>query len=745
MIDLEDIDDEETEEIEVKEHKVDEDEKKLAEYYLHQIAIAKKQHEKFYARGEKAIKEYLADFPDSDADNKESRRLNIFNSIINTMLPGYYARTPKAEVNLRKKLGNQLDVIGAQAIENGGQYCLEECQDFDETAINAVKSFLVVGRGVLWERYEVEMEDAVEEVPVLQGADGGWFYADGTPVEDKDISFSQELQSYVVVEEFERVVSEKSITEFVHYKDYLQSPARLESEVDWKARRVYLSKSEFKERFPEFNISELSFDTVPEELEELGHAKDEAKRLHGKIALWELLAKSKKKVMWLCEEYKESAVEVADPEVELQNFFPCAPAIGANLSQDSAVPTCDHHIIADLLKEVERLTSRMHACAEAIRVNAAYDKSLGGLLGDMFSNDFMMIPLDDFKTFAEKGGLDQRIFYAPVEPYAKVLQVLAQSRDDALNKIYEVTGSSDILRGSTSPMETAAAQQLKGNFAQHRFSLRQRQIQAFLSAQFRIKCEIMSGQFGDETLYEICKGEELEQQFPVDQQTGQPQGGFADVLQYVRNPNKLYRIDIETDSMVALDEAQERQDRTDYLNSIGQFISQTLPAMQQYPALAPMFMEMVSFATRSYRAGKELETTIENQLGQFQQQIQQQQQQQGQEQPDPGMQEAQLRLQVAQIEAQVDTQKLQAEGQRGQLDAQLKQFELQIKAEELKLEQEKIRLEYAKLGQDRQLQDLKITEQAVKTQGAIQKEQMDTQQEAIKVEAAVARNNGRVL
>ena len=691
----------ESEELEVKEKDIseEEDNKKLAEYYLHQISIAKKQHEKFYDRGEKAIKEYLGNYPHADDELKEERRLNIFNSIINTMLPGYYARTPKAEVNLRKKLGNVLDTIGAEAIENGSQYCLEECQDFDEVATQAVKSFLIVGRATLWERYEVETEMVREQVPVIMSDGYGFLYADGTPLPE-DSQTIWDGEQYVVLEEYEKVTSEKAITEFVHYKDFLQSPARLESEIDWKARRVYLSKAEFKERFPDFDINNLSFDTVPEELEELGHEKDKAKNTHGKVALWEVWVKSKNKVLFLCETYEEGAIEVGEPPLELANFFPCGPSLLANVTQDSAVPTCDFHLIHDLLKEVERLTTRIHACAEAIKVNAAYDKSLGNLMDEMFSTDFLMIPIDDFKTFSEKGSLEQRVFYAPVKPYVDAIAALGQARDDALNKIYEVTGSSDVLRGSTSPVETAAAQQLKGNFAQHRFSLRQRQVQAFLGAQHRIKAEIMCAQFSEETLFEICKGEELTQQIPTQQdpQTGQtfPQFGFEAIVEYLRDPYKLYKIDIETDSMIALDEGAERQQRTEYLNSVAQFVSQVLPAMQQYPALAPMFMEMVTFATRSYRAGKELESVIEQQLEQFKAQIEQQAQQAQQQPEDPKMVENQVKLQIAQIEAQSDQQQVQADIAKTQTEAQLKQLEVQAKMEEIQLKREQMSLEAQK-------------------------------------------------
>jgi hypothetical protein len=749
---------------------LEEDDRKLTKYFLDQITIAKRQREKFWKRGEKALKEYQGEFSGCDEDTTDTRRINIFNSIVNTGMPAYYARTPKSEVQLREKLGDALDAAGAQAIEAGSQYCLEECQDFDAVAERSVKSLLTVGQGTLWERYEVETEPEIEEIPVIQGQDGAWYYSDGAPVEDADIGQDQETGQFFVVQEYERVVSEKSVTEFVHYKDYLQSPARYESEVTWKARRIYLSRTEYQELFKQdgnlyyLPVDELDFNTIPEEMKELGLGKD-SESMQGKLAVWELWSKPKEKIIYLTEDYHDGPLLKSEPPVKLKGFFPCAPCLVANEAQDQAIPVCDHHIIKDLLKEVERLTTRMHACAEAIRVTAAHDKALGDVLSQMFETDFEFIPIDDFKAFAEKGSLSDRVMFAPVKPFADALQVLGNLREDALKKIYEVTGSSDIMRGATDSRETAAAQQIKGSFANLRFSHRQRQIQKFFAAQLRIKAEFMCTLFADDTLYEICKGREIEKQLQAQatpqqppmppQAQGQPmppmpqmappqppapQYSFGDVLEYIRNPMKFYKIDIETDSMIALDEAAEREQVANYINSIGGLISQTLPVMSQYPSLADLFVEVLDLANGAYRNGKRLDTLLETLLPAFKKEAAANAQREQAGANDPKQAEAQVKLQVAQIEAQSDQMKAQAEVQAAQMDAQLKQMEMSIKQQEIEIERMKIQLEYAKLGKDVQMKDLEMTAQAARTQGTIAKEQMDTQQEAIKLQAAVQKS-----
>lgn len=728
------------------------DPKKLAHHYIDQITLAKRRHEEFYNRADKAIKEFLGGGDDSRRG--DNSRLNIFNAIINTQLPAYYARTPKSEITLRKKLGNALDNIGAQAIENGSQYCLEECQDFDDVSLAAIKSLLVVGRGVLWERYHVEVERAKEQIPVVSYDEVGFVYPDGTPLQE-GVKPIWDGEQYVVVEEYDKVVEEKSITEFVHFKDYLEGPARYESEIEWKARRHYFSKDEYIKEFEEDNPyfkapEDLDFNTVPEEIKDLGLSK-ERKAAQGKLAVWEVWCKAKKKILFICEDYEDEPLAIREPAVEIKGFFPCAPALVANVEQDSYIPTCDHYIIKDLLHEVEDLSTRLSHSVEAVKCSALADKQLADALDRMFAEDYAFVPVEDFQKFVQTGGLEDRVLWAPIQHFIAAIQVLGQARNEALSKIYEVTGNSDLLRGTNDPRATAASEQLKGNYANLRFSKRQREIQKFLAAQHKIKAQFMCELFTEETLYEITKFEELEAQIPtqLDEVSGQELKAFTfnDVLEYIRSPYKLYQIDIETDSMVAMDQDAERQQVANYLNSIGQLISQALPAIQQYPTIGELFIAMVDMANAAYRPGKKLDNIQDEMLPKFLAEVQEAKAKADQQaNQDPKAVESQVKLQVAQIEAQADQQRVQMEGQKAQMEAQLKQQELQLKQyqaqielQKLQLEHEKIRLEFVKLGQDAQMKDLEMQGQVVKTAATIQKEAMDTEQATIKAQADIQR------
>jgi hypothetical protein len=72
-----------------------------------------------------------------------------------------------------------------------------------------------------------------------------------------------------------------------------------------------------------------------------------------------------------------------------------------------------------------------------------------------------------------------------------------------------------------------------------------------------------------------------------------------------------FRIDIETDSTIAGDESQERQDRQDFIGQTVKLIEAAGPIVQAQPVMAPLFGELLLFGVRAYRVGRSLEEVIE--------------------------------------------------------------------------------------------------------------------------------------
>jgi len=135
-----------------------------------------------------------------------------------------------------------------------------------------------------------------------------------------------------------------------------------------------------------------------------------------------------------------------------------------------------------------------------------------------------------------------------------------------------------------------------------------------------------------------------------------------EVMELLRNdPARSFMIDIETDSTIAADEMEEKQRRTEFLDSVGGFMEKALPVVQEVPAMGKIASEMLLFAVRGFRTGRELESSFEElaesmgqekkgpDVGQLMQQAEQLQ-----------MQNQELQMQNQQLQEQADANRVKA-------------------------------------------------------------------------------------
>ena len=73
-----------------------------------------------------------------------------------------------------------------------------------------------------------------------------------------------------------------------------------------------------------------------------------------------------------------------------------------------------------------------------------------------------------------------------------------------------------------------------------------------------------------------------------------------------------FRVDIEVDSTVYGDSAQEKADRTQFLQTVTQYIQQTMAITSQLPEIAPLLGKFLQFGVRGFRVGRDLESAIED-------------------------------------------------------------------------------------------------------------------------------------
>lgn len=160
-------------------------------------------------------------------------------------------------------------------------------------------------------------------------------------------------------------------------------------------------------------------------------------------------------------------------------------------------------------------------------------------------------------------------------------------------------------------------------------------------------------------------------------QEGQPQPPVTiDAVVALLRDDRMrgFRIDVETDSLVEADQAQERADRTAFVQAVGGFFKEFGPIVAQMPPLAPMASQMLQFAVRGYKVGAQLEEVIEKSMDEVQQKL-------NNPTPPQVSPDEQEKTKQAQIKTQAEVQKASLEGQIAQFEAQAKQQQMAMEAQ----------------------------------------------------------------
>jgi hypothetical protein len=547
--------------------------------WVAELQLSKREDKKWVERGKKIVRRYRDERQGwSDA----TKKYNILWSNIQTMLPALYGKTPRADVQRRFKDQDPVGRVAATILERALQYEIDHYGDFDAAIKSAVLDRLLPGRGVTWVRFETKETEGVE-AESLEPSETG------SPVPEAP--------------EYEY---ECTPVDYVYWEDFRCSPARCWDEVTWVARRIYMSRKEGVERFGE------DFETVPLTNEPIG--LDEMKKqgvemmdadAMKKAVVWEIWCKPEEKVYWVAEGHDKTLDEKENP-YGLDGFWPCPRPLFATQTTDTIVPVPDYSLYQDQAEELDKLTQRIAMLTEAVKVVGVYDSSQTGIqrmLSEGINNT--MIPVDNWAAFGEKGGVKGAVDWLPLEMVLTALNQCYQSREQAKQVIYEVTGLSDIIRGASVASETATAQQIKSQYASLRLRRMQTDVAQFASEVLRIKAQLMCDLYRPETLVEMSG--------ILGTQDGKDQQKVMAAIQLLKTePSRGFRIEVASDSLVEMDEATEKQSRMEFLTAAGQFLERALPVAQQVPEMGPLMGEMLLYGVRAFKGGRPMEAAFDD-------------------------------------------------------------------------------------------------------------------------------------
>ena len=476
--------------------------KRLAAFWRKQLEKIRddSRHKKWIKRGQSIEKRYRDERTRTDEDGQ--RRCNVLWTNIEILTPALYGKCPVPIAERRFKDKDPVGRGAAQILERGLRNEIE-IAGFDEALQQAVRDYLLVGRGTVWVRYEPEVEEGTSIVSEggldLTDNQGEIEAADKNP----DDNEGQDNPEAVKLQDTgDRVTRESTPVDYINWDDFFTIPfnARTWKEVTAIAKRVYMTRDRMNRRF-----GKTVGKGVPLKKDERG-----AQRYDGpdqdpddKGEVYEIWSLADKAVFWVAEGYEYLCDRKDDP-LGLENFFPCPRPIYSNVTNGTLIPVPDYIEYQDQAVQIDELTQRISMLAKACKVAGVYNaaaKDIQRLLDESVENE--LIPVDDWAAFAEKGGVAGNISLLPLKEIIGCLNELVMIKEKTVVELDRLTGITDIMRGTTDARETFGGQRLKTNTSGTRIQRRQNEVARFARDTVRIMADVMSQHFSPISLIDV--------------------------------------------------------------------------------------------------------------------------------------------------------------------------------------------------------------------------------------------------
>ncbi len=667
---------------------------------------------------------------------------NMLWSNTETLAPAIYNSVPRPDCRRRFRDEDPLGKAVSEVQDRSITYTLD-AYDFDLQMRLDIIDVLVCGRGLSRVKYRPTIAVAMETEEGVEVEAVGGEVTDIEAISEEKVETREAEEGEEVLPE--QVEWEEAICEHVNWADFRHADEKTWDLLPWVAFRHNISKAEATKLFGEEVAEKMTYaEPDKETYSELGddtRASDDFLT----VEIWEIWNKDDKEVIFVNKAYKEKVLKIDPDPLELPGFFPIPRPMYTTLDTSNLVPIPLYRQYKQQAQEVSDLSRRILAVTKALKVRGIYDKTLGEMSQLFAADDNEMIPSENVTTLVEsRGGLDKAIWMMPIADVALALRELYVQRENAKMVIYELTGISDVMRGSTNPNETLGAQNLKAQFGSGRLRSLQREVQRYMRDIVQMKGDIISKKFSVETLQSMTNlkypmsapivppqlnpqaAMALQQPPSANgmpaQQAGQPappqqaaQPAVAPMgNQQIEEPvtwerimgvlrdNKArnYKVDIETDSTIAATLEGDMAGITEVLAGLVAFINGIGPAVQSGAVPIEAVKEIILSIARRARLGSVVEDALEGmqapqapqaaQLQQMQQQMEQMQSgfQQQLEQAKQGAQlqgkqiEMQAKVTIEQAKIQFEREKLQSQQMT---EAQKLETEKQVKEMELSI------------------------------------------------------------
>lgn len=484
--------------------------RKLAKHWNDQIksTLDYPEYKRWFKRGEQIEKRYR----DERGRDEDAKRYNALWANVQILLPAFYGKTPVPVVERRFRDKDPVGRAAAQILERALRNEIE-INGFTEAMEQSVSDYLLPGRGVVWVRYEPEIEPGIslppdpqtdlpgdqslEKTKYVEGPNGKKrAQLNPGPAKPEDSPQNEEK----LRETGDRVVRESVPVDYVPWADFVTLPtrARVWAEVTTVCKRVYMSKDQVKKRF-----GQTIGRALPLQKDKRGETSETSSRMPGlddKAEVWECWSREDGRVYWVADGY-EYLCDCVDDPLQLEHFFPCPRPLFANATTGTLVPVADYIQYQDQARQIDELSQRIALLTKACKMAGVYNsaaKDIQRLFSEAVENQ--LIPVDDWAAFSEKGGVEGNMSLLPVKDVIGILSELMTCKQAQIEEMNQLTGINDIMRGTSDARETLGGVRLKTNNTGTRLTHRQNEVARYARDVVRIMADIMCSHFSPQSL-----------------------------------------------------------------------------------------------------------------------------------------------------------------------------------------------------------------------------------------------------
>lgn len=706
---------------EAQEHAVEKT--KTCDYWFRWIRATKKAATRFNNDALEAWREYEKDVNDQVARQYRGRQDSInvypiYNSICQSLFPAHYARTPQLVTEKLFSINDDVANTGCIILERLGKH-LVLTSNFNEVMNYSVANFFHAAKATNQVLYEAEIVKTLKRIPAYPQGDGVTFLDEtGAPITGEIKQDELGIFTEIEVDEADPD-SQKIKLAPVPYDEVLHTPnANTNDDIKEMAFYFTCTKEEAEKKFKPEVLAAIQWKkgaakSASESQEDNEQMQDSPDYY---MDGWEIYCKETEMVYWVSEMYPHGFLKDSEKDpYGFQNFFPAPPFIIQNKPRKNLYPRPMYVFLRPSLMQLHLMYDRVFGLIDSVRRRAIVDGE-EDVISALNAGDQEFVSAKSLKNIVEKGGLDSMIWYIPVQELVNAISELNALEDRFTANVEKWAGLPDILQGQSDPIEALGTQEIKATAAHDRFKINKMQVQKLARDSIEMMIDLALKVFSDEKIARITGLKYME---PADQQR------FPEALAMLRNDEeRLIRIDIETDSLVFVDQGLKAQRRNVAIQSALNGMEKVVAMSQTNPALSAIAMKAVLLSLEGLEDGKQ----YQDQIKAIGQQLEEAAANPPPQPPPPPDYEGE-KLQLQHQQLQLEAQKVSADEQRKNVELQQTQSALQFNQ---MLEQQKLQLEARRIELEAEVESLKLQLAGAETTSAVRLSKGDQELKAIK-------------